>query len=261
MRHADHDLLHAERAAALDDLLERRNHRFAAVEAEAFGAGEFQVAEFLEAFGLDQLVEDGALAGAGEGDFLVGTLDALLDPALLCAVGNVQELDAQRLAIGPPQDGDDLADGAELQAEHLVEKDRAIEVGVAEPVGVRIELAFAVLRLQIKRIEVGVKMPAGAVGANEHQRTHRVARRPFDIGVGKLDALALRLRLDLGADRLADLAPVASSAAVRSLRSRTGQSDRRQDGPCAASITFRESSFRLWKNDCHSALTALGSAS
>ena len=66
MRHADHDLAHAERAAALDDLLQRRDHRFAAVEAEAFGAGEFQVAEFFKAFGFDQLVEDGALAFAGE---------------------------------------------------------------------------------------------------------------------------------------------------------------------------------------------------
>ena len=66
MRHADDDLAHAERAAALDDLLQRRDHRFAAVEAEALGAGEFQVAEFFEAFGLDQLVEDGALALAGE---------------------------------------------------------------------------------------------------------------------------------------------------------------------------------------------------
>ena len=37
---------------------------FAAVEAEALGAGEFDVAELLEAFGLDELVEDGALAFA-----------------------------------------------------------------------------------------------------------------------------------------------------------------------------------------------------
>ena len=80
MRHADADVLHAERAAALDDLLERGDHRFAAVETEALGAGEFQIAEFLEAFGLDQLGEDGALAFAREGDLLVRPLDALLDP-------------------------------------------------------------------------------------------------------------------------------------------------------------------------------------
>ena len=62
-----HDFLHAEIAAALDDLLERRDQRFGAVEAEALGAGVFDVEEFLEAFRLDQLVEDGALAFAGEG--------------------------------------------------------------------------------------------------------------------------------------------------------------------------------------------------
>src|SRR5262249_10559566 len=83
MRHADRDVLDAERAAALDDLLERRDHRLAAVEAEALGAGELDVAEFLEAFRLDQLVEDRALALAGEADLLVRALDALLDPCLL----------------------------------------------------------------------------------------------------------------------------------------------------------------------------------
>ena len=85
MRHADHDFLHAEIAAALDDLLQRRNQRFAAVETEALGAGEFDVAELLEAFGLDQLHQDRAPALAGETDFLVRPLDALLDPGLLRA--------------------------------------------------------------------------------------------------------------------------------------------------------------------------------
>src|SRR5436309_4351157 len=83
MRHADDDLFDAERAAALDDLFQRRNHRLAAVEAEAFGAGELHVAELLEAVGLDELVEDRALAFAAEVDLLVAALDALLHPGLL----------------------------------------------------------------------------------------------------------------------------------------------------------------------------------
>src|SRR3712207_8166473 len=41
---------------------------FAAVEAEALGPGVFQVNELFEALGLDELIEDGALALAGEGD-------------------------------------------------------------------------------------------------------------------------------------------------------------------------------------------------
>ncbi len=61
--------------------------RLGAVEAEPLGAGEFHVAEFFKAFGLDQLVEDGAAPFGGEADLLVGPLDALLDPGLLRGVG------------------------------------------------------------------------------------------------------------------------------------------------------------------------------
>jgi hypothetical protein len=70
-------------AAALDDLLERRDQRLAAIEAEALGAGELDVEELLEAFGLDQLVEDRLLALGGELDLLVRALDPLLHPGLL----------------------------------------------------------------------------------------------------------------------------------------------------------------------------------
>ena len=56
MGHAEHDLLHAQRAAALDDLLQRRDQRLAAVEAEALGARVLDVEELLEALGLDQLL-------------------------------------------------------------------------------------------------------------------------------------------------------------------------------------------------------------
>jgi hypothetical protein len=46
MGHAEHDVLHAQIAAALDDLLERRDQRLAAVEAEALGAGVLDVENF-----------------------------------------------------------------------------------------------------------------------------------------------------------------------------------------------------------------------
>jgi hypothetical protein len=62
MGHAEDNLLHAEIAAALDDLLERRDERLGAVEAEAFGARVFEIEELLEALGLDNLVQDRALA-------------------------------------------------------------------------------------------------------------------------------------------------------------------------------------------------------
>ena len=193
MRHADDDFLHAEIAAALDDLLERRDQRLAAVEAEALGAGVFDVEEFLEAFGFDQLVEDGALALAGEADLLVAAFDALLDPAFLRGIGDVHELDAERLAIGAAQDGDDLAHRREFEAEHLVEENLAVEIGFGEAVGARIELLLVRLRLEAERIELGVEMAAHAVGADQHQRVDRIARRLLHVGGGELDALGLRL--------------------------------------------------------------------
>src|SRR3954453_6446699 len=123
MRHAEHDLLHAEIAAALDDLLQRRDQRFGTVEAEALGAGELGIAEFLKTLGLDQLVEDGAASLAGEADLLVGTFDALLYPRLLRGVGDMHEFDAERLAVGALAERDDLAQRGVFQTEHVIEKD------------------------------------------------------------------------------------------------------------------------------------------
>ena len=190
MRHAEHDLLHAELAAALDDLLQRRDQRFAAVEAEALGALVLDVDELLEAFGLDQLLQDRLLAGGGEGDFLVGALDARLDPGLLLGIGNVHELDAERRAIGAGQDLQHLPDGAEFEPEHIVEEDRPVVVGGGEAVVLRRQLVVVLERLgDAERIEIGVQMAAHAVGADHHDGAHRIARRLMHVGVGQHDAV------------------------------------------------------------------------
>ena len=100
MGHAQHDLLHAELAAALDDLFQRRNGGFAAIQAETLGADEAVGGEFLEAFAFDQLVEDRLLAFGREGDVLVRPFDAALQPVLLLGIGDVHELIADAAAIG-----------------------------------------------------------------------------------------------------------------------------------------------------------------
>ncbi len=209
MRHADANFLHAEIAAALDDLLERRDQRLGAVEAETLGAGVFDVEEFFEAFRFHQLVEDGALALNGETDLLVAALDALLNPALLRGVGDVHELHAQRLAIGAAQDGDDLAHGREFKTEHLVEEDAAVHVGFGKAVGLRIELRFIGLFLNAERIELRMEMAAHAVGADQHERVDGVARRLLHVGRGNLDALGLRFSGDFFADFLFRRRPLA----------------------------------------------------
>src|ERR1022692_2836785 len=88
-------------------LLQRRDQRFGAVQAEPLGAGEFQIAELLKAFRFDQLHQDRAPALTRKTDFLVRALDALLDPALLRGVADVHELDTERLAVGALADRDD----------------------------------------------------------------------------------------------------------------------------------------------------------
>ena len=137
MRHAEHDLLHAERAAPLDDLLECGDERFGAVEAETLGALVLDVDELLEAFGLDQLLQDRPLAFRREGDALVLTFDAGLDPGLLGGVRNMHELDAERRAVGPGQDLQHLPDARIFEPQDLVDEDRAVVVGLHEAVGLR----------------------------------------------------------------------------------------------------------------------------
>ncbi len=207
--HADHDFLHAEIAAALDDLLERRDQRLTAVETEPLGAGVLDVDELLEALGLDQLLQDGALALLGEGDGLVRTLDALLDPALLGRIGNVHELDAQRRAIGAAQDVDHLAHGRELETQHLVDEDLAIEILLGEAVGRGMQLLVVLVGRDLQRIELGVQMAAHAIGANHHDRTHRIARRVLQLLLGEIDALGRRLALELVLEARLEPGPVA----------------------------------------------------
>ena len=170
MRHADDDVLHAQRAAALDDLLQRRDHgsrRRPGRSAWCRGSGWCR--KRLEALGLDQLLEDGDLALLGEGDLLVAALDALLQPGLLLGVGDVHVLHADVAAVGAAQDLQDLAERRGLQPQHEVEEDRPVEVGLGEAVGRRVEFGGVARRGgDAQRIEVGLQVAAHPVGADHH---------------------------------------------------------------------------------------------
>ena len=188
MRHADDDLFDAELAAALDDLLQRRDHGFGAVDAEALGAGVLHLAELLERLRLDQLVEDGAPAFRREADVLLLALDAVLDPRLLRRAGDVHELHADVPAVGAAHDAQDLPHRRRLEAEHAVDEDRAVEVGVGEAVGLRLQLAMHLAVGEAERVEVGGQMAHDAIGADEHQGADRILRRPQRGGRRHLEA-------------------------------------------------------------------------
>ena len=210
MGHAEHGFLKAEMTAALEDLFQRRDQRFTAVEAETLGALELDVEELLVAFGFDELGEDRLLAFRREGDTLVRTFDAFLDPGLFFRIGDVHEFDAERRAIGALEDLDHLAEGRIFEAEHVVDEDLAIVVGRREAVilGRQLVIVFD-RRGDAERIELGVQVAAHAIGADHHDGANGIARRLQHVGcVGRLTG-GFGLGLDLGLDDLFDDAPVA----------------------------------------------------
>src|SRR5262249_34036992 len=151
----------------------------------------------------------GALTFGGEGDFLVGPFYASLDPTLLRGIGDVHELDPKRLAISAAKDGENFAQRAEFKPEHAVETDLAVVIGFREAIGGGVEIFLVVMRLQPKRVEIGIEVPARSVGADQHQGANRIARRLLDLGRGQLDAIALCARLHFIAERALYRLPVA----------------------------------------------------
>ena len=115
MRHADHDVADAELAAALQDLLDAGDHRFAAVQAEALGADEFHAEIALQPLRLDDPLQDHAAALDGELGAVLDVLDALLDPRLLVGIGDVHVFDADLAAVGLAQAVHDLPQGRRLR--------------------------------------------------------------------------------------------------------------------------------------------------
>ena len=175
MGHADDNLAETELPAALDDLLECRHRRLAAVQAKALGAGIFHVEEALEGLGLDQFLQDRLLAFRGEAD--LPPLDAVLDPGALLRVGNMHVLEADMTGISVLEDAEHLPERAELQPERAADIDRAVVIGPGEAVGLGLELGMLAAGDEIERVEMGGEMAAGPVGADQHARAQRVARR------------------------------------------------------------------------------------
>ncbi len=173
MRHADGDLVHALRGHRLDHRVQRRDGDLAAFQPEPLGGDVALLAEHLEAFGLGELLQDAALLLRAEGRVPRRAFHAALDPGFLVGVLDVHELDADRAAIGVAQDLHDLAQRRGLAAEHVVDEDRLVEVGVGEAVGVRVQLGMRRRNGQPERIEPRLQMAAHAVGADQHQGAQR----------------------------------------------------------------------------------------
>ena len=147
------------RRGGLDHRVQRRDGDFAALQAEALGGDVALLAERLEPFGLGQLLQDGALFVGVERGQPRRALDPALDPGFLLGVLDVHELDADRAAIGLPQDLHDLPQRRGFAAQHVVDEDRLVHVGVGEAVGRRIKLGVRGGDDQAQRIEPASRWP------------------------------------------------------------------------------------------------------
>ena len=200
MGHAEDDLLGPERAAALDDLLHRRDHRLGPVEAEALGAHVLDLQELLETLGLDQLLQDRLAAHLGELDFLAVALDALLQPGFGLRVDQVHELEREGALVGALQQRLDLAHGGVFQPQHVVDEDRVVEIAVLEAEEPGVEFRMLDPARQLQRIEIGAQMPARAERADIHDGADRIEHRAPQFGLADT-ALGCGLALDLPGQR------------------------------------------------------------
>ncbi len=174
MRHPDGDLVHPARDGRADDRVQRRDGDLAALQPESLRRDVAPLAERLERLGLGELAQDGFLLRCAELGAPGRAFHLALDPGLLIGVLDVHELHAERAAIALAQDRQDLARSRRLAAEHVVDEDRPVHVGLGEAVGRRIELGMRLRHLQPERVELGLKMAAHPVDAHQHQGADRV---------------------------------------------------------------------------------------
>ena len=164
-------------------------------------------------------------------------------------IGDVHELDAERRAIGAAQDLQHLADGREFQAEHVVDEDRPVVVGLGEAVARRVQLLVvaAAARGRADRGWRADGRASGRRGSSSGRGWNRASPgRPSSSETSTPRACAPALifspscRLD-----------ARSSWCRRRRRSRrwrwSGQSLRRHFGPRASAITASFGSFSVAK--------------
>ncbi len=205
-----------------------------------------------------------------EGDLLAGSLDALLQPRLLGGVRHVDVLKADRVAIGAAQDRHHLVDARELEAEHAVDEDLAVVIGLGEAVGRGVQFLEVLGRREAQGVELGVEVAAGAIGADHRQRAQRILGAALHVlrrveldgrGLAALGRLVFSgLGTELAGDDLLDGGPIAverrdefAVGGDRPVRRLPGR-------PVRACSTAPASSPSDLKNSRHSGSTEAGSA-
>ena len=134
MRHADHDLLHAGRARALDQLVDRRDQALAAFERKALLAHVARMQVALELLGLGQLLQQALLHLGRVFRRRPDRLDALLDPVALHPLADEHVLEADVAAVGVAQRVDQVPERGAVEPDERAGADLAVEIRLGEVV-------------------------------------------------------------------------------------------------------------------------------
>ena len=169
MRHADHELLHALLARSLNEIVEHRNQRLAALEREPLLADEARVQVALDTLGARETVQDRRLLGRAERPVHAGRFELLAQPEPLAGARDVRELGRELAAVDLLQQREDVLELHSLFscAGQAARVELAREIGLVEPEEVEGEHGRDRPLPEPERIEVRDLMTAEAVDLDQ----------------------------------------------------------------------------------------------
>ena len=173
MRHADHRFVHIGAGGAVQNFIQNRDGRFAALQRKTFMANETRVQKPLELFGFNDVPQGAQLGLLIQRPPIAGGLHAKLQPALLLRNLDVHVLASDFPAVGLAQRFQDFAQHSHLLRLIVLRHQGAgqkfaVEIPDGQAVGGRVELGM-VDRLRTQRIEIRDQVAAHAIGVNELQ--------------------------------------------------------------------------------------------
>ena len=133
--HSDNYFLDSGRRAGLEKRVENSDEGFASFEGEAFLADIAGVEKSFEGFGGNNFFEDAALLGGGEGGLVAVAFHAIAEPTADAEVHDVHEFDADVVAVGLFEEGENIAQGAWTAAAEGAGIKNGIEIGVGKAEG------------------------------------------------------------------------------------------------------------------------------
>ena len=160
MGHAEGELLHVVGRALLDQLVEQRNERFAAVKAEPLLRRVARVEKSLEGICFAELTEDVHLLVAVDRRAIAHRFHALGKPVSLLGVLNVHELDADVPAVGVVEQLDDVAQLRRVLQRQIAGIELSVEIRLGQLVCLKLQTvgcgALGSQRVECRREVTGV---------------------------------------------------------------------------------------------------------